>query len=283
MGKLTALIDGDILVYQAALEAEHEHRWDDGLWTYHADEEHAKAGFQGLLTGILEEVKATDFMIALTDSERNWRLDVLPTYKGNRKGVRRPLLRKYLNDWVQAEFADKAFLRPRLEGDDVLGILATHPKIVPGDKVVVSIDKDFKTIPGKHYNQKHKTFFEINEEEADWWHMAQTVSGDATDGYAGCPGVGVERAAAFLNAPYLSVPYDHTITRGSRKGEVEVRYREEPTDDVWAAVVSLYESKGLNEEAALTQARVARILRHTDYDFDMRKPILWNPKKTHLK
>lgn len=278
MARLTALIDGDILVYQAALEAEHEHRWDDGLWTYHAYEEDAYRLFRTALEGVVEAVRADAFLIALTDSERNWRLDVLDTYKGNRKGVRKPLLRKHLNGWVQQEYRDLAYLRPRLEGDDVLGILNTHPTLVPGDKVVVSIDKDFKTIPGKHYNQKHGRFFDINEEEADWWHMFQTLTGDSTDGYAGCPGVGPVEAQRLLDAPFLSVPYDHVMKSGPRKGQTEVRYREEPTDDVWAAVASMYRSKGLSEEVALQQARVARICRHTDYDFKNRRPILWTPK-----
>src|SRR4051812_48001235 len=99
--KLTALVDGDILVYQAALEAEHEHRGDDGCGTYHAHEEDAYAGFQRALDQIMEDTKATDFLIALTDSAKNWRLGILPTYKGNRKYVRKPLLRKHLNEWVQ--------------------------------------------------------------------------------------------------------------------------------------------------------------------------------------
>ena len=34
---------------------------------------------------------------------------------------------------------------------------------------------------------------------------------------------------------------------------------------------------GLSEEEALTQARVARILRYEDVDADL-KPILWTPK-----
>lgn len=279
MPRLTALIDGDILVYQAALEAEHEHRWDDGCWTYHAYEEDAFAGFSRTLEGLVSITRSDDFLIALSEpvAALNWRVGVLPTYKGNRKYVRRPLLRKCLNQWVMDHYRDKVYMRPTLEGDDVLGILSTHPTLVRGDKVVVSIDKDFKTIPGKHYNQGKDLFFDINEEEADWWHMFQTLTGDSTDGYSGCPGVGAVAAQALLDAPALQVPYDHTMKSGPRKGQTEVRYREDPTDNVWAAVVSMYRSKGLSEEVALTQARVARICRHTDYDFQNRKPILWTP------
>ena len=37
--------------------------------------------------------------------------------------------------------------------------------------------------------------------------------------------------------------------------------------------------KGLSEEEALIQARVARILRASDYDFKARQPIPWKPKE----
>lgn len=279
---LTALIDGDILVYQAAVMAEKEHRWDDGIWTYHADETEGEYKFLAMLEELVKRVGATDFIIALSEpvAALNWRLGILPTYKSNRKTTRRPLIRKHLNEWAMSNFRDRVYLRPGLEGDDVLGILATHPTLIAGDKIVVSIDKDFKTIPGRHYNQGKDLFFEVNEEEADWWHIHQAITGDTTDGYAGCPGAGPTVADEICNEPYLSVPYTHTITRGKRKGETETRYKKEPTDDRWAAVVSLYESKGLTEADALIQARVARICRHTDYDFKQKKVIPWTPTNT---
>ena len=276
---LTALIDADILVYQAALEAEHEHRWDDGMWTYHAFEDEGYASFKRLLDKIILETKATDFLLALSEpvAALNWRLKVLPTYKGNRKGTRRPLLRRHLNAWVMDTYKDKVYLRPALEGDDVLGILNTHPTLVKGDKLVVSLDKDFKTIPGKHYNQGKAEFFTIDQASADYWHMHQTITGDTTDGYAGCPGAGPAVADELLTAPYLMVPYQHLMKSGPRKGSYEMRFKKEPTDDVWAAVVSLYASKGLGEQVALQQARVARICRACDYDFKTKEVKLWTP------
>lgn len=41
--------------------------------------------------------------------------------------------------------------------------------------------------------------------------------------------------------------------------------------------MAAYEKAGLSEEEALTQARVARILRYEDVGKDF-KPILWTPK-----
>lgn len=277
---LTALHDTDILIYNAALRVEHEHRWDDGMWTYHADEKEGQAELARSIDELTQTVNGTDYLLALSDMQRNFRLDILPTYKGNRAGVRRPLLRRHLYEWVQREYPDKCYMRPNLEGDDVLGILNTHPTLIKGDKVVTSLDKDFKTIPGDHYNQGKKQFFSINEEEAQWWHMYQTLAGDTADGYSGCPGVGHDAAKDLCDSPRLFVPYQHTLKSGPRKGTQETRYREEPTEDLWASVVSKYQASGLSEEVALQQARVARILHWTDYDYHNRKPILWTPKKT---
>lgn len=247
----TAILDADILIYQAALVAEHEHRWDDGCWTYHANEEEGQHALKAAIEELTDTVKANDFALPLTDPDRNWRLDLLPTYKGNRKGTRRPLLRRHLFDWCLSEYGKKAYMRPRLEGDDVAGILLTHPTLIPGEKVLVSIDKDMKTLPGLHYNQGKNLHFDINEDEADWWHMHQTLTGDTTDGYSGCPGIGPKAADKLLDT-------------------------EEP---LWPIVVAAYKKAKLSEAVALQQARVARICRHTDYDYQARKPIPWNPPK----
>jgi DNA polymerase-1 len=45
----------------------------------------------------------------------------------------------------------------------------------------------------------------------------------------------------------------------------------------WEAIVEAYESKGFTEEDALVQARVARILRKDDWDFDNNCHKLWTP------
>ena len=72
--------------------------------------------------------------------------------------------------------------------------------------------------------------------------------GDATDGYSGCPGIGPKTAEKVL---------------------------EQGCD--WATVVGCFKAKGLSEEAALIQARVARICHAKDYDFEKKEVILWNP------
>lgn len=242
----TALIDADILTYQAAAATEQATDWGDGLWTLHAFEKDAIDAFESTLKSILTKVDTTRYLMALSSPD-NWRKDVLPTYKSNRSGVRKPMLLKFLRQYAIDNH--KAVIMPTLEGDDVLGIWATDGEIK--NPIVCSIDKDFKTIPGEHYNFGRDESFTISPEEADYWHLHQTLTGDATDGYAGCPGCGPKTAEKVLNP-----------------------------EATWDAVVAAYRKAGFGEEEALTQARVARILRSSDYDHITKTVKLWTPNSS---
>ena len=254
----TALVDADILAYQAAATSEQSIQWDDGLWTLHAFESEGERRFDEMLASIVEATKADKVLLALSDSE-NWRKAVLPTYKSNRAATRKPLLLKHLKDRALDKYA--AYLRPTLEGDDCLGILGTMKKT--GDCIICSLDKDFKTIPGRHYNFGRKEFFEVTLQQADYWHMMQTLTGDTTDGYTGCPGIGPKTAEKILQAAL-----DEGTTEANPAQLREI---------YWQHVVKAYAKAGLSEEEALTQARVARICRNSDYDFKTKQVILWSP------
>lgn len=245
----TLLIDGDVLAYKCAAAVERPIKWDDGdTWTLHATESETFEAIESWLSFIMEKLEADKAVIALSDSY-NFRLDIYPLYKSNRNDKRKPLTLRPAREYLIEKHGAK--LKPNLEGDDVLGILATHPTLIKGEKVIVSIDKDMKTIPGLLFNdgKPDDGIVEVNPSTAAHWHMMQTLMGDATDGYPGCPQVGPVKATKILDG----------------------------TDDAWAAVVAAYTKAGLTEGDALVQARVARILRHTDYDFKGGKPILWTP------
>lgn len=257
----TAIIDADVLIYEAAVAAEEAYEWEPDLWSYRGDMAKARRLFADSVESICAAVNASDFRLPLTDPSRNWRLDILPTYKGNRKEVRRPLLRRPLFDWVLGEYGPAvAYMRPTLEGDDVAGLMLTNNAIVAGPKVLVSIDKDMKTLPGRHYNPRTGKWLTVTQEQANYALMYQTLTGDTTDGYRGCPGCGPKAATKLL---------DEAAPGG--------------LPAMWAAVVKRYKAAGLTAEDALVQARVARILRHGDYDYKQRKPILWTPPELPRK
>lgn len=272
--KPTLIIDGDIIAYKAAASVEKSIKWDDDLWTIHAHESEGITSMETQIARIVETLDGGECIFALSDGA-SFRYDVYPLYKSNRKDTRKPIILAALKQHLLANY--RTYLRPRLEGDDILGILMTSAVIVPGDKIQVSIDKDQKTIPGRFYDQKKDQLLTITPRQADEWHAIQTLAGDTTDGYPGCPGIGMERATAAVASMTKLVPYEHTLASGKRKGETEVRFREEPTDDLWQVVVSRFIAAGLTEHDALVQARTARILRASDYDFEKKEPKLWTP------
>lgn len=248
----TALIDGDTLIFSASSSSEKVIEWDEFTTTLHSDLRECAAKLDGQVNEIRRDLEVDEIIIALSDTER-WRPAVMPTYKHNRTG-RKPLAYGQLRAYCEENY--RTYIRPTLEGDDVLGILATHPKLVPGDKIIVAIDKDMKTIPGEHYNYEKKLRFTQTERDADLFFYTQVLTGDTTDGYPGCPGIGPKKAEKLLERFALG-EYGHWST--------------------WQVIVAAYEAAGLNEEVALQNARVARICRAADYCFDNKEVILWTP------
>ena len=48
-------------------------------------------------------------------------------------------------------------------------------------------------------------------------------------------------------------------------------------ENQWEAVCKAYRDRGLSDDDALLNARLAKILRNENYDHDRNQPILWNP------
>lgn len=238
--KRTLLIDGDIIVYRYASTVEQEVDWGDDVWSLWSDAKEAKQLILQYLEHLVEMTAADDFIFCFSDKD-NFRKTILPTYKSNRKGKRKPVCYKGVKSWIESKY--ESITMPNLEGDDVMGILATSGEYE--ETVIVSEDKDMKTIPGLLW--RNAELEDISEEDADYFHLYQTLVGDPTDGYSGLKGVGDKKATALLETP------------------------------TWETVVTAYEKAGHTEEDALVQARVARILRASDYNAKKQEPILWTP------
>jgi DNA polymerase-1 len=231
-GGTRAIVDADMM----DPEAQDDWLRTDGRW--------AIAGFDSAVERMLRETRTDKAILCFTGSE-NFRYAILPTYKANRRGQPRPVLLDALIDHAQQAWECRS--EDSLEADDVMGIMATKS---PRRYVMASTDKDLKQVPGVHYNWRTGCMERVTTPDADYWFYFQVLTGDSTDNYSGCPGVGPRRAKTVLDS----------------------------TDaDPWALIVAAFESKGLSEEDALTQARMARILRCIDYDFEQRRPILWRP------
>lgn len=257
----TILLDCDTLIYEVARSQECPIQWSPSLWTLHAELDPAIVQLDAEVQQIKENLEADEVTMCLSDYRDPWRKRVMPSYKANRKDTRKPIIYEPLREYVHEKY--NTFQRPGLEGDDCLGILLTNPHVITGEKIVVSIDKDMQTLPGLHVNLKRARErgewmpYAVTLPMANAYHMKQAVMGDTTDGYPGCPGIGPVSAAKLLD-PYMGV--DEFDVAGA-----------------WLAIVAAYQKKGLTVDDALMNARVARICRHEDFDYDKKEVKLWNP------
>lgn len=247
-GSPTLLIDGDLLLYKATSASETEIRWDETNHVLFSNVVEAYDMFVSQLNAIRMKLDSSQVRIAFTKGA-SFRSKLYEPYKAPRQGTRKPLCFGRVRDRIESEFPCYSY--PGLEADDVLGIWATNGNL--DNCIVVSEDKDLKTIPCKLYRQNELT--QITEEEADYNFMFQTLTGDVTDGYPGCKGIGAKTAEKILGE-------DRDIAK------------------LWPKVVACYEHAKMTEEDALVQARMARILRASDWDAATKEVKLWLPNAT---
>ena len=241
---MNILIDADFIVYKCCAACETE-------IDYGEDVIFVTSNFSDAWKAVTTEIdKITahfggfaDPILFFSDT-KNFRKKISPDYKGHRNR-KKPCGYKRVISNLKIPY--NVITMKELEADDAMGIYATQH---PGN-VIVSPDKDMRQIPGKLYDLTDTTY--ITPEEGAKWHLIQTLAGDQTDGYSGVPGIGVKRAETLFNKEGYS----------------------------WQTVIKAFEDKGLTEEDALLNARLARILTLDDYDTQRQKPQLWTPEASY--
>lgn len=261
--KPTLLIDADLIVYRTACAFEKKFQFGDEVAISY-DEEGSVKSLERFVEELIARFHPEKVVMCFT-GKRNFRYTVLPEYKSNRKGKEKPKLFNYLKEYCASEYP--CFEEPTLEADDILGVLGSRDT----DRYIVcSGDKDLRSVPCVLYNFLTNKIDVIDDFMADHWFYYQTLIGDSTDGYKGCPLVGPKKAEAFLHECY-----------DWWDGKIPLN------DYIWNCIIEKYESTSeaqamksygvypLTKEIALQQARVARILRHGEYDFDTKEINLW--------
>ncbi len=273
----TLLIDADILAYQTSAANEKTYDWGDGIVGVATDLPAAKRAARDTLDNLMETLKADDLIICLSDEVSNFRKAIYPPYKTNRSGTKRPEHLYDMKDWLAEKYP--AQLISHLEADDVMGILSTEPHT--GERIIVSEDKDMQTIPGLLFNPRKdkKKPRTITLAQADRFLYWQTLTGDTTDGYPGCPGVGPAMADEVLDG-MLWLQHPRIFKSGPRKGQEILEWVKADgfLTSTWQRIVQCYKRYGFTEKDALAQINVARILRHGDLEGKRVKP--WVPDLT---
>lgn len=241
-------LDGDILIYGICSMCEYCARFDDDLDVVFCNINEA-VGYVRVAYDKYKALSKGQITIYFTGSG-NFRKDLYPEYKAHRKKVRKPAGYAAVKSEIQTLFAVEQL--DGLEADDLIGMAHTRDMENGIESLIVSEDKDFNTIPGWRYNPDKDAFYFHSVEEADRNWLLQTLIGDRTDGYPGLEGVGPVNAEKLLTK--------HGAT--------------------WETVEQAFVNSGFTAEFALTQARMARILRCGEYDFDKKEVKLWQPVKS---
>ena len=256
-------IDADIVAYRSAFNAEKAVKWDEDLWTLWSSEEEATHIAIDTITKIVEGFRDTQrdptvIPVLCWSHKNNFRKEIYPEYKMNRKDQRKPLCLKRIRERLGYVYQYN-IEQDGYEADDIIGefITAKDPyaklwEVEPPVKtqnnraVCVTIDKDLQTVPGLHYIKDE--LVEITEEQADFTWMCQTIAGDTVDNIIGVKGLGMKRAGKIL------------------QGVEELKY-------LWKLVVDTYIENDLTEEYAKINARLTRIQREGDWIHKLPNPI----------
>jgi DNA polymerase-1 len=238
---MKAFIDAEVFLYRCAVAAEYEAELQPDVWTYLCRITDAKTAFEAEVTAIEQILPDAEIHLCFGD-RTNYRYAVYPDYKSNRRKTRRPAGYGALRPWCESVWPSHFIAN--VEGDDVLALVAE-----PGD-VIVSRDKDLKTVPGLHL--QGTDISEVTLAQANLAFYSQVLTGDAADGYPGCKGYGPVAAAKAL-------------------AECETE------EEMWLAVQKAYLKAGHAPAFAVQMARCARILRPGEYDHSKERPKLWSP------
>ena len=278
------IADGDMLAYKACAATQSETNLgtlDDPRWCICSDRPRAREEFDNSIHDLAAAVGLTsDEVVLCFTANSQWRRDLWPEYKISRKEVawRTPV---GLKDFKQELLGrENTFMYEQIEADDLMGLFATMDD---RDMIIASGDKDLLQIPGKHLWIKpstinsYETLFKqeepgrtiedlengyvlqtTTEEWSDEFFYVQCITGDTADDIPGaCAGVGPVKAKAAL-----------------RKAQ------KEGTLDHWEVVIQQFE-KGARfpdaRAAAIRNARLVRILRTGEYDFETHEVFPWNP------
>jgi len=236
---VSLLIDADFIVYKACAGAEVDIDWGDDIILVTSKFSEAYKSVERELYHIATDLGCFDDSILFFSDSVNFRKSIDPTYKGHRNRKKPCGYRRVINK-LKEDY--HVVVMPTLEADDAMGIYATKEQ----GHIICSPDKDMRQIPGELYDLSDGVVT-VTPEEGKRWHFIQTLAGDQTDGYGGVPGYGIKRSISFF----------------------------EENGYTWDAVVEAFASKGLDESIALQNARLAKILQHSDYDFTNQCVKLW--------
>lgn len=193
---------------------------------------------------IREIFEPTSLKLFLTYGKDIFRYIIYPQYKANRNREKTPPHLHKIKEYCIREFSN-VVTHPLFEADDLI----VEAKLKNPSALVFAIDKDvLNSLPGRHYDPRKHNIVEVSENNARFWPYLQAITGDASDGVPGVPGLGKVKAKQFINESMNE-------------------------KELWQGVVNAFTSKGLTEKDALLSMRLVNMKQLHNGEL-----ILFNPK-----
>ena len=243
---MTLLIDADWLIYSSCCSCEQDVKWNENLHTLHCDERDIHEMIDSRIDYYQTIADDKSDVVMCFTEYPTFRHQIFSDYKANRKNKRKPLALYAMVEQIKQRYESVSYTG--LEGDDVLGLLATSKRY--SNPIVVSPDKDMKTVPCTLIASDDMEL--ITKKKADRHWMLQALTGDTTDNFKGLIGCGPVTADKIL-------------------GDAKT------LPDMWDKVVKAYEKKKQPFTDALLTARLSRILREGDFNYKTKEVELWTP------
>lgn len=215
------LIDSDSLLYRAGFVANEEGQEALACWQ---------------LDKMILDFGGPGDVFYISGSE-NFRYKIYPEYKGNRKGLKRPIHLAALREHIVTRWGAQVSSDGREADDDVSIAAYKHP-----DMLICHIDKDLNMIPGDHWNYVTKEYYSVSPLQAMRNFYIQLIMGDKADNIPGYDGKMRVKVPKFLEP--LMQELDDCVTAEEMYDIVAGWYQEDlPRLDVSARCLWLLRSE----------------------------------------
>lgn len=241
-------IDSDSMVYQVGFACEEK----DGTV---APTSHVLHSVKEKVHKIIDRFPGAEYHLYLTDGPSNFRLDLYPEYKANRKQPK-PKLYHIIRDYLEEKWG--AVVIEGMEADDAVA-MALHKD---SEAICVSGDKDLWTVAGKHLNPRklEEGVEDVSEADALKAFYTQLLTGDKVDNIPGAPPLDEDLREKYSVAKRKGI--------GPKTAEI-ILDGVETEAEMFERVRECY----MDDEQMLLHGRLLHMTRELDEEG---KPVLWS-------
>lgn len=232
--EMILLIDADSLIFASCYRSKSDVNYEiypDNFYTNIKDSINKFDEQYMKIVNDLEQLYEVEKVVTFNGSKGNFRKQLTPTYKANRKKQELPPLLHPMHQYVKDNYDSKFCYG--METDD---LVARYWKKISDqfgreEVMIVSIDKDYKQFPCLLYNYhyKHKVILDISESEALYNFYEQCIVGDTADNVNYFRGKGKKFAEKYFKDCRTKYQYTKKLYElfiKQYKGKAKLKYIE---------------------------------------------------------